>query len=133
MGSPTTSPPFVQDGCWWEGICIQILPWQTSCIHCCGQGIWCRRYKGNLLLSLWPIGLFEANTTCCIYCLEDLLKERPLFRWSGLAQIACLLPHSAGLDCVRLWESLDFWCTRSRFSIVETEWARPHASFLVSV
>ena len=54
------------------------------------RGIWCRRYKGNLLLSLWPIGLFEANATCCIYCLEDLLKERPPFRWSGLAQIACL-------------------------------------------
>ena len=122
MGSPTTSPPFVQDGCWWEGICIQILPWQTWCIHCCGQGIWCRRYKGNLLLSLWPIGLFEANATCCIYCLEDLLKERPLFRWSGLAQIACLsattlsrpgMCRALGVTC--------FWCTRSRFSIVETQ------------
>ena len=33
-----------------------------------------------------------------------------------LAWIACLLPCSAGLEYVGLWESLVWWYTRSRFS-----------------
>ena len=32
MGSPATSPPLAQDGYQWEGIWVQILPWQTDCI-----------------------------------------------------------------------------------------------------
>ena len=32
MGSPATSPPLAQDGYQWEGIWVQILPWQTDCV-----------------------------------------------------------------------------------------------------
>ena len=49
----------------------------------------------------WQISLFWAGATCCIEW-KNLWKEKPLFGWSGLAWIACLLPHSAGLECVVL-------------------------------
>ena len=57
--------------------------------------------RGNLLLNL------VANKSILGRChllhrVEDLWKEKPLFGWSGLAWIACLLPHSAGLECVVL-------------------------------
>ena len=48
--------------------------------------------RGNLLLNL------VANKSILGRChllhrVEDLWKEKPLFGWSGLAWIACLLPH----------------------------------------
>ena len=57
--------------------------------------------RGNLLLNL------VANKSILGRChllhrVENLWKEKPLFGWSGLAWIACLLPHSAGLECVVL-------------------------------
>ena len=57
--------------------------------------------RGNLLLNL------VANKSILgrchlLYRVENLWKEKPLFGWSGLAWIACLLPHSAGLECVVL-------------------------------
>ena len=40
MGSPAISPPLAQDGYQWEGIWVQILPWQADCIivHIGGSG-----------------------------------------------------------------------------------------------
>ena len=57
--------------------------------------------RGNLLLNL------VANKSILgrchlLYRVKDLWKEKPLFGWSGVAWIACLLPHSAGLECVGL-------------------------------
>ena len=57
--------------------------------------------RGNLLLNL------AANKSILGRChllhrVENLWKEKPLFGWSDLAWIACLLPHSAGLECVVL-------------------------------
>ena len=57
--------------------------------------------RGNLLLNL------VANKSILGRChllhrVENLWKEKPLFGWSGLAWIACLLPHSGGLGCVVL-------------------------------
>ena len=48
--------------------------------------------RGNLLLNL------VANKSILGRChllhrVEDLWKEKPLFGWSSLAWIACLLPH----------------------------------------
>ena len=58
--------------------------------------------RGNLLLNLTAIGLFEAGATCCILLGRPPEGEITLFGWSGLAWIACLLPHLASLECVRL-------------------------------
>ena len=56
---------------------------------------------GNLLLNLVANKSIWADATCCIEW-KTIWKEKPLFGWSGLAWIACLLPHSAGLECVVL-------------------------------
>ena len=56
--------------------------------------------RGNLLLNL--VANKSILGRCLLHRVEDLWKEKPLFGWSGLAWIACLLPHSAGLECVVL-------------------------------
>ena len=38
--------------------------------------------------------------------------------WSDLVWIACLLPQSAGVECVRPWGSPDSWSTRTGFAII---------------
>ena len=43
----------------------------------------------------------EVGATCCISTGRPLEGVTTLSGWSGLAWIACLLPHSAGLECVR--------------------------------
>ena len=90
--------------------------------------------RGNLLLNLvakWSI-LGRCDSCHGIMVLSFHLKswhmlhivwktsegETTLFGWSGLAWKACLLPHSADLECVGLSDLLVFWYTRSRFSIV---------------
>ena len=50
----------------------------------------------------WQISLFWAGATYCILSGRPLEGETTLFGWSGLAWIACPLPRSAGLECVRL-------------------------------
>ena len=57
--------------------------------------------RGNLLLNL-VVNKSILGRCHLLHRVEDLWKERPLFGWSGLAWIACLLPHSAGLECVVL-------------------------------
>ena len=66
----------------------------------------------------WQLGLFGAGATCCILFRRLLEGETTPFGLFGLAWIACLLPRSAGLECVGLWELLVSWYTRSRFSKV---------------
>ena len=58
--------------------------------------------RGNLLLNLGQLSLFWAGATCHILSGRPLEGETTLFGWSGLAWIACLLPCSAGLECVGL-------------------------------
>ena len=58
--------------------------------------------RGNLLLNLVANKSIWAGATCCILSRRPLEGETTLFGWSGLAWIACLLPRSAGLECVRL-------------------------------
>ena len=55
--------------------------------------------RGNLVLNL--VATKSILGRChLLHRVEDLWKEKPLFGWSGLVWIACLLPHSAGLECV---------------------------------
>ena len=89
--------------------------------------------KGNLVLNLVANRSIWGRWHLLHIAWKTPEGETTLSGWPGLAWIACLLPPSAGLECVRLWELLNFWCTRSRFSIVEHKWAQPHASFLVYV
>ena len=58
--------------------------------------------RGNLLLNLVANKPIWAGATCCILSGRPLEGETTLFGWSGLAWIACLLPRSAGLECVWL-------------------------------
>ena len=58
--------------------------------------------RGNLLLNLVATKSILAGATCCILSGRPLEGETTLFGWSGLAWIACLLPRSAGLECVGL-------------------------------
>ena len=73
--------------------------------------------RGNLLLNL------VANKSILGRCHLLHIQWKTSGRrdhsgWSGLAWIACLLPHSAGLECVGLLKSVVSWYARSRFSIV---------------
>ena len=56
----------------------------------------------SLLLNLIERGLFEVGATCCTLPGKTLEGETTQFELPGLASIVCLLPHSAGLECVRL-------------------------------
>ena len=58
--------------------------------------------RGNLLLNLIANKSIWAGATCCRLSGRPLEGETTLFEWSALAGIACLLPHSAGLECVGL-------------------------------
>ena len=58
--------------------------------------------RGNLLLNLMANKSIWAGATCCRLSGRPLEGETTLFGWSGLAWIACPLPHSAGLECVGL-------------------------------
>ena len=59
--------------------------------------------KANCCRIKWQIGLFKAGATCCILLGRPPEGETTLLGWSGLAWVPCLLPHSADLECVRLW------------------------------
>ena len=56
----------------------------------------------SLLLNLIARGLFEVDATYCTLPGRTLEGETTLFELPGLASIVCLLPHSAGLECVGL-------------------------------
>ena len=58
--------------------------------------------RGNLLLNLVANKSILGRCHCCILNGRPLEGETTLFGWSGLAWIACLLPRSAGLECVGL-------------------------------
>ena len=58
--------------------------------------------RGNLLLNLMANKSVWAGATCCRLSGRPLEGETTLFGWSGLAWIACPLPHSTGLECVGL-------------------------------
>ena len=77
----------------------------------------CSHEKSSCIAYFNKIGLFEAGATCSILFGRPLEGETILSGWSGLAWIACLLPHSGGLECVGPLELLVCWYTRSRFSI----------------
>ena len=120
MGSPATSPPLCP---------IWLLVGRRMCpdppmadwVH---PLLWPQdpvpvtQTEATCCWTSWQIGLFGVSATCCILSEKPLEEETTLFEWSGLALIACLPPHPAGLECVGLWESLVSWHTRSRFSIV---------------
>ena len=53
----------------------------------------------NLVANRSGIG-----ATCCLLPGRPLEGQTNLFELSGPASIACLLPHSAGLECVGLLE-----------------------------
>ena len=64
-----------------------------------------RSYHGRLSTSTAVArgsGTGDTNRGNLLHRVEDLWKEKPVFGWSGLAWIACLLLHSAGLECVVL-------------------------------
>ena len=121
MGSPATSPPFCPR---WLLVgrhmhphppmadLVQPLLWPGNLVPA-------TQTRATCCWTSWQIGLFEAGVTCCILFGRPPEGETTLSGWYGLAWIACLLPYSAGLECVGLWELLDFWYTRSRFFIVE--------------
>ena len=127
MGSPATSPPLCPR---WVlvGRHMRPDPPMADWVH---PQLW----PGDLVpvTQIEVTCLSEAGATCCILFGRPLEGETTLFGWSGLVWIACLLPRSVCLECVRLWWLLTAWYTRSRFSTVGTKWARPHASFLVYV
>ena len=58
--------------------------------------------RGNLLLNLVANKSIWASATCCIWSGRPLEGETTLFGWSGLAWVACQLPHSASLECIGL-------------------------------
>ena len=58
--------------------------------------------QAEITCCLRQIDLFLAGATCCILSGRPPEGETILFRWSGLDWIACLLLHSAGLECVGL-------------------------------
>ena len=113
MGSPATSPPLAQDDYQWEGIWVQILPWQTDCIivHIGGSGPGDTRRDSLLLNQVAKTGPLRA------YCLEK--QEGPFcllcliyVRLDSLSAMTF-----SRLECVGL-ESPVSWNTRSGFSIV---------------
>ena len=121
MGSPTTSPPLCPR---WllVGRHMHPDPPMADLVHPLlwpGNLVPATQTRATCCWTSWQISLFEAGATCCILLGRPPEGETTLFGWSGLAWIACLLPHSAGLECVGLWELLNFWCTRSKFSLVE--------------
>ena len=58
--------------------------------------------RGNLLLNLVANKSILGRCHLCILSGRPIEGETTLFGWSGLAWIACLLPRSAGLECVGL-------------------------------
>ena len=120
QGSPATSPPLCPK---WllVGRRMRPDPPMEDWVHPLllpGDPVPVTQTEATCCWTSWQISLFWAGATCCILIGRPLEGEATLFGWSGLAWIACLLPHSAILECVGLLESLVSWYTRSRFSIV---------------
>ena len=120
MGRPATSPlcPI------WRivGRCMLPDPTMADWAHPLlwpGNPVPVTQTRATCCWTSWQIGLFEADATCCILLGRPPEGETTLFGGSGLAWIACLRQHTAALECVGLLELLDFWHTRSRFSIVK--------------
>ena len=69
---------FAQDGCWWEGIWVQIFLGQEECIHCPCLGVW------NLWYKLWQFVIEPGGKQVHLglvppgpYGLEDLWVKGP--------------------------------------------------------
>ena len=119
MGSPATSPPLCPR---WLLVGRHKCPdppmadWGRPLQWLGGSGTGDTNW-GNLLLNLVANRSRLGRCHLLHMVWKTLEGGTILFKYSGLDVIACLLPHSAGQGCVGLWELLDGWCTRSRFSI----------------
>ena len=80
---------------------------------------------------LWPgdpVRVTQTEATCCwtswqiglLHIVWQTSWRRDHSVWMVWPSLASLSATTlAGLESVGLWELLDFWCTQSRFSIVE--------------
>ena len=59
--------------------------------------------KSNLLLNQVPNKSIWGQCHLCYIAGKTSWRRDHFAGWSGLAWIACLLPHSVGLECVGLW------------------------------
>ena len=119
MGSAAPSPPLAQDGYQWEGIWVQILPWQTDCIivHI-GGSVPSDASWDSLLLSqvakTGQLGLVPPEA----YCLKKTLTGGTILSaLSSCVRLDSLCAMSfSRLECVGLQSPVS-WDTRSGFPI----------------
>ena len=89
-------------------------------LDCCGLRSQAWRFRfDRYLCRVWLNGwvtildLFASRNK---WLWRTLGEGTILFEWFGLVWIACLLSHSSGLGCVKLWGLPISWYTRSGFS-----------------
>ena len=103
-GESATPPPLCP--IWlMVGMCMLPDPTMADWVHPLlwpGDSVAVTQTEATCCWTSWQISLVWAGATCCILSGRPLEGETTLFGWSGLAWIACPLPRSAGLECVRL-------------------------------
>ena len=119
MGSAATSPPLAQDGYQWEGIWVQILPWQTDCIIVpIGGSVPSDASWDSLLLSQVATNRpIRPSATRSILLGKTLTGGTILSALSSCVRLDSLCAMSfSRLECVGLQSPVS-WNTRSGFPI----------------